>query len=142
MVHAFICCRTDYCISVLAGLSQVHLVLLQSILDAAVRLTACLPRFSHITTYKTYVLHWIPVAPRIQYKVLHLVSRTQQRIVPMYLCDLMRKLLSALFPRLFGLSIGLIPSFPGLGLPWLNIVPLQSLALLCGMTSPQCVVRF
>ena len=47
----------------------------------------------------TDVLHWPLVASRIHYKVLLLVLRTQQGLAPKYLCDLMRKPLSAVSSR-------------------------------------------
>ena len=61
--------------------------------------SARLPRYSHISTYMTDVLYWLPVASRIQYKVLLLVLRTQLGLAPKYLCDLMRKPLSAVPSR-------------------------------------------
>ena len=45
-------------------------------------LIARLPRYSHISTYMTDVLHWPPIASRIQYKLLLLVLRTQQGLAP------------------------------------------------------------
>jgi len=69
IVHAFICCRK----SLFVGLPNVRLSSLQSVLNSAARLIARLPRFSHISTYMTDVLHWLPIASRIRYKVLLLV---------------------------------------------------------------------
>ena len=99
IVHAFICCRIDYCNSLLAGLPKVRLSSLQSVLNSAARLIARLPRFSHISTYMTDELHWLPVASRIRYKILLMVSRTQQGRAPKYLCDLMCKPTSAVSLR-------------------------------------------
>ena len=99
IVHAFICCRIDYCNSLFAGLPKASISSLQSVMNSAARLIARLPRYSHISTYMTDVLHWLPVASRIQYKVLLLVLRTQLGLAPKYLCDLMRKPLSAVSSR-------------------------------------------
>ena len=136
IVHAFICCRIDYCNSLFAGLPKVRLSSLQSVMNSAARLIARLPRYSHISTYMTDVLHWLPVASRIQYKVLLLVLRTQQGLAPKYLCDLMRKPLSAVSSRPLRSADRLDLLVPRQGLPWPNTVPLPSWALLCGMTSP------
>ena len=68
-------------------------------MNSAARLIARLPRYSHISTYMTDVLHWLPVASRIQFKVLLLVSKTQTGQAPKYLCDLMHKPLSAVSSR-------------------------------------------
>ena len=99
IVHAFICCRVDYSNSLFVGLPNVRLSSLQSVLNSAARLIARLPRFSHISSYMTDVLHWLPIASRIQFKVLLLVSKTQHGLAPKYLCDLMRKPLSAISSR-------------------------------------------
>ena len=96
IVHAFVCCRIDYCNSLFAGLPKVRLSSLQSVLNSAARLIARLPRFSHISTYMTNVLHWLPVTSRIKYKILLLVSKTQLGQAPKYLCNLMHKPLSSL----------------------------------------------
>ena len=94
MVHAFVSSRIDYCNSVLIGLPKVRLSSVQSVLNAA-RLIARLPRYSHISTYMTNDLHWLPLSARIKYKILLLVTKSQQGLAPRYLCDLMCKPLSA-----------------------------------------------
>src|SRR6218665_3725454 len=48
MVNAFVCSRIDYCNSLLIGLPKSRLAPLQSVLNAAARLIARIPRFSHI----------------------------------------------------------------------------------------------
>jgi len=95
MVHAFVSSRIDYCNSVLIGLPKVRLSSVQSVLNAAARLIARLPRYSHISTYMTNDLHWLPLSARIKYKILLLVTKSQQGLAPRYLCDLMCKPLSA-----------------------------------------------
>jgi len=94
IVHAFICSRLDYCNSLLAGLPKLRLTALQSVLNAAARLIARLLKFDHISTYMSEVLHWFPIALRIRYKILFLVSKSQLRLAPKYLSDFMRKPLS------------------------------------------------
>ena len=53
MVLAFVCSRIDYCNSLLIGLPKSRLAPLQSVLNAAARLIAHIPRFSHISTFMT-----------------------------------------------------------------------------------------
>src|SRR6218665_2575700 len=48
IVHAFVCSRIDYCNSLLIGLPKTRLSPLQTVLNAAARLIARLPRYSHI----------------------------------------------------------------------------------------------
>jgi hypothetical protein len=99
IVHAFICSRVDYCNSLLLGLPMLRLNPLQSVLNAAARLIARIPRFSHISTYMIEVLHWLPITSRIQYKILLLVSKSRLGLAPKYLSDLMRQPLSATSAR-------------------------------------------
>ena len=96
IVHAFICSRIDYCNSLYAGLPLSRLSSLQSVLNSAARLIARLPKFSHISTFMIDTLHWLPIAARIQFKILLLVSRAHQGRAPKYLCDLIRKPVSAI----------------------------------------------
>ena len=81
------------------GLPKLRLSLLQSVLNAAARLIARLPRFSHISDYMTEVLHWLPITSRIHYKILLLVSKSQLGLAPKYLSDFMHKPLSATSAR-------------------------------------------
>ena len=62
IVHAFVCSRIDYCNSLLVGLPKVRLSPLQSVLNAAARLIARLPRFSHISSFMVEELHWLPLS--------------------------------------------------------------------------------
>jgi len=55
-VHAFICSGINYCNSLLMGLPKSRLSAIQSVLNAAARLIARLPRFTHISTYMTEII--------------------------------------------------------------------------------------
>jgi len=90
IVHAFICCRIDYCNSLFVGLPKIRLSPLQSVLNAAARLIARLPRFFHISTFMFERLHWLPLTARIQLKVLIHVIRSCLGLAPKYLCDSIR----------------------------------------------------
>lgn len=95
IIHAFICSRIDYCNSVLIGLPKVRLSPLQTVLNAAARLIARLPRWSHISSFMFDHLHWLPLTARIQLKVLTLVLRSCTGLAPKYLCDIVRLPISA-----------------------------------------------
>ena len=74
MVHAFVCSKIDFCNSILIGL--------QSVLNAAARLIARLPRFSHISTVMTEQLHWLPLSARIHFKIIFLVYKAFLGLAP------------------------------------------------------------
>ena len=95
LVHAFICSRIDYCNSLLIGLPKVRLSPLQSVLNAAARLIARLPRYSHISTFMFEQLHWLPLSARIKFKIIILVFKAQRGFAPKYLSDVLLRPLSA-----------------------------------------------
>src|SRR6218665_2597058 len=76
-----------------------HLHTVQSVLNAAARMIARLPPYSHISDYMINELHWLPILARVRYKVLLLVAKSQQVLAPKYLCELMSKPPSALSSR-------------------------------------------
>ena len=84
IVHAFICSRIDYCNSLLVGLPKVRLSPLQSVLNAAARLIARLPRSSHISAFMFDHLHWLPLTARVQRKALSLNYRSYTGRAPKY----------------------------------------------------------
>ena len=124
IVHAFVCSRIDYCNSLFVGLPKVRLSPLQSVLNAAARLIARLPRFSHISSFMVEELHWLPLSVRIQFKVLILVLKSHLGLAPKYLCDLMLHPLSATSLRPLRSSDRLDLFVPRVsGLRWLNPDP-------------------
>ena len=58
---------------------------LQSVLNTAARLIARFPRYSHISTLMFDELHWLPLAARIQFKILTLIFKAQRGLAPQYL---------------------------------------------------------
>src|SRR6218665_672740 len=86
IVHAFVCSRIDYCNSLLIGLPKTRLSPLQTVLNAAARLIARLPGYSHISYYIKEPLHWLPISTRIEYEVLLSVLKAQMGVAPKYLC--------------------------------------------------------
>src|SRR6218665_3349664 len=96
-MNTLVCSRIDYCSSLLTGLLKSRLSAIQSVLNAAARLIALLPRFTHIFTYMTEILHWLPIASRIKFKVHG--SKSQLGLAPSYLTDFMRKPMSSMSAR-------------------------------------------
>src|SRR6218665_2347027 len=100
-------------------------------LNAAARLIARLPRYSHISYYIKEHLHWLPISTRIEYKVLLIVLKAQMGVAPKYLRDAIR-----LPPHPFVLYvpwIGGIFFSLGLGQPWPCLDLLSLLSLLFGI---------
>jgi len=67
---------------------------LQSVLNAAARLIARLPRYSRISSFMFEQLHWLPLSARIKFKVLILVSKAQRGLVQKYLTDVIHRPIS------------------------------------------------
>ena len=99
LVHAFVCSRIDYCNSLLISLPKSRLAPLQSVLNAAVRLIARIPRFSHtcISTFMTEQLHWLPLSAQIHFIILVYIAFLG--LAPSYLCKLIMRPLSAISDR-------------------------------------------
>src|SRR6218665_2048233 len=63
IVHAFVSSRIDYCNSLHIGLPKVRRSPSQSVLNAAARLIALLPKSSsHISSFMINQLHWLPLS--------------------------------------------------------------------------------
>src|SRR5688572_30705517 len=56
--------------------------------NAAARLLADLPRYSHISDYMRRELHWLPVADRVQFKIATLVWKATTGTAPDYIAEL------------------------------------------------------
>src|SRR6218665_38819 len=74
------------------GPPKTRLSPLQTVLNAAARLIARLPRYSHISYYIKEHLHWLKISTRIEYKVLLIVLKAQMGVAPKYLRDVIRHL--------------------------------------------------
>ena len=142
IVHAFVSSRIDYCNSLLIGLPKVRLSPIQSVLNAAARLIACLPKFSHISNYMVNELHWLPLSARIQFKVLVLVLKSTgpclqstSGTTSISLSQQLQIDLSALLTCMFSL-------FRVLGLLWPKLGLLPPLGPPCGMPSLFYVLLF
>jgi len=81
------------------GFPKSRLSAIQSVLNAAARLISRLPMFTHISIHMTEILHWLPIASRIKFKVLLLVSKSQLGFAPSYPTGFMRKPMSSASAR-------------------------------------------
>jgi len=81
----------DNCNVVVAGLPQRDLDRIQSVLNAAARLTADARKFDHVTPLLVN-LHWLRVPERIQYKLCVLVHRCLNGAATEYLSELIQPL--------------------------------------------------
>ena len=86
-VNAFVTSRLDFCNSLLYGLPKNQLYKLQRVQNAAARLTCNVGRFEHITP-SLYMLHWLPVNYRIQFKILLFVYKALNGVAPPYISEL------------------------------------------------------
>ena len=62
---------------------------LQRIQDSAAGLVCSIPKFNHITPV-LFSLHWLPVAYRIEFKILVLTFKAIYQLAPSYICNLVR----------------------------------------------------
>ena len=85
--------KLDYCNVALAGLPSCDLDRLQSVINAAARLTVGAQRHDHITPLLAD-LHWLRIPQRIQYK-LCVPSYLQNGICPVASAESRRRLRSA-----------------------------------------------
>ena len=85
----FITYKIDNCNVALAGLPQRDLDRIQSVLNAAARLTADARKLDHVLVVN---LHCLRVPERIQYKLYVLVPRCLNGAAPQYLSELIQPL--------------------------------------------------
>jgi len=83
-VAALVHTRLDYGNVVLVGLPLFRQRLLQSVLNAAARLTFRVRRYDHVTDLLA-ILHWLRVPERIDYKLAMMTYRALNGLAPPYL---------------------------------------------------------
>lgn len=87
LVHAFIVSRIDGCNALLFGLPDKSLQPLQRVQNAAARLICDARKFDRVTPLLRS-LHWLPVAQRIEFKILLLTFKCFNDCTPVYLSEL------------------------------------------------------
>ena len=88
LVQANVTSLLDYCNSLLVGLPNSLLSLLQRVQNCAARIVKRLPKHSHITQVLKD-LHWLPIAQRIEYKIIMMTFKSLNGLAPPYLGDLL-----------------------------------------------------
>jgi hypothetical protein len=89
LMQANVTSLLDYCNSLLIGLPQSLLNLLQRVQNCAARVVKCVPKTSHITPILKE-LHWLPVRFRVEYKVILMTYKALNGLAPPYISDLLQ----------------------------------------------------
>lgn len=87
IIHAYVTSRLDINNALLSGLPKDKLQLCQNVAAQVITLT-------HITDHISPILrqlHWLPVAQRIEFKVLIHVYRAVHGTAPSYICELVQQ---------------------------------------------------
>ena len=87
LVHAFVSSRLDHHNSLQYGLPKYQITKLQRIQNHAARIVCRINKYDHITPVLKS-LHWLPVAARIEYKILLLTFKCIHGTAPEYLRQL------------------------------------------------------
>lgn len=88
LVHAYVTSRIDNGNGLLYGILDQLRAKLQKVQNAAARVVTRTKRHEHITPVLIQ-LHWLPVAQRIQYKILLTTFRALHGLSPNYLAELL-----------------------------------------------------
>ena len=89
LISSLVMSKLDYCNVAFTGLPRRELDRLQSVINAAARLTVGAQRHDHITPLLAD-LHWLRIPQRIQYKLCVLVFNSVHGSAPRYLQEVIR----------------------------------------------------
>ena len=81
LIHALITSRLDYCNATLYGVTDAQHQRLQKMFNITARILTLTPPSDDIKTVLLETLHWLPVAQRIQCKILLLTSRVLHGLI-------------------------------------------------------------
>jgi hypothetical protein len=90
IIHAFVSSRLDGCNSLLYGVPKCQLQRLQCIQNTAARIITKTRKFESITPV-LISLNWLPVAERIEFKILLLTYKALNGLAPPYICELIQE---------------------------------------------------
>ena len=88
LIHAYVSSKLDFMNGLIYGLPNILLDKLKRVQYAAARIARRVPKHTHMTPVLRD-LHWLPVACRIEYKLLLIVFKALHGQAPKYLCDLL-----------------------------------------------------
>jgi hypothetical protein len=89
LVHAFVSSKLDQVNALLYGIPKYLVHKLQKIQNNAARIVSRAKRRDHITPI-LQELHWLPVAKRIEFKILLMTFKSQVGLAPGYISDLLQ----------------------------------------------------
>ena len=89
LMHSFVSSRLDNFNSLLYGVPKNQIKKLQRVQNAAARVVTRSRKFEHITP-SLIELHWLPIAQRIEYKILLLTFKALHGLAPTYIKDLIK----------------------------------------------------
>ena len=88
IIHSTITSRLDFCNSLLSGSYLNSTYPLQLVQNFAARLILNRNKFCHITPL-LHELHWLPIQPRIKFKIFLLIYKSLHGLAPSYLSNLL-----------------------------------------------------
>ena len=90
LMHSFVSSRLDNFNSLLYGIPKQEILKLQRVQNAAARIVTKTRKFDHITPI-LHQLHWLPIAQRIDFKILLLTFKALHNLAPSYITNMLKK---------------------------------------------------